>query len=125
MQRHPTPVDPDGWCDAGAGMSDCNRDLTGLTDAQRVLSGVEHLVFIFFVDDFALAQVRREFGRVEDPRELVPHAFHAVPELLAALLRPGGRGSGVLRRLLRILRPNRDTCRGPETLSQFSQHFKR
>lgn len=78
--------------------------LTGLADAQRVLGGVEHLILVLFVDDLALAQVRREFGRVEDARELVPHALHAIPQLLAALLRPGGRRA----QLLRLLRPHRD-----------------
>lgn len=60
--------------------------LTSLADAQRVLSGVEHLVFILLVDDLALAQIRGELGRVEDAGELVPHALHAIPELLTALL---------------------------------------
>lgn len=60
--------------------------LTGLADAQRVLGGVEHLILILFIDDLALAQVRGEFGRVEDARELVPHPLHAIPELLASFL---------------------------------------
>lgn len=58
--------------------------LTGLADPQRVLGGVEHLILILFIDDFALAQVWGEFGRIEDACELVPHPLHAIPELLAS-----------------------------------------
>lgn len=40
------------------------RPLTGLADAQGVLRGVEHLIFILFIDDLALPQVGGEFGWV-------------------------------------------------------------
>lgn len=82
--------------------------LTCLADAQRVLCGVEHLIFVLFVNDLALAQIRRELGRVEDARELVPHALHAIPELLAALFRPSGRGAQLLPKHVRLLCPHCD-----------------
>lgn len=78
--------------------------LTGLADAQRILRGVEHLVLVLLVDDLALPQVWRELGRVEDARELVAHSLHALPQLLAALLRPLEGGRGLLRGAL-ALRP--------------------
>lgn len=64
--------------------------LTSLADAQGVLRGVEHLVLILFIDDLALSQVRCEFSWVQDARELVSPTLHALPQLLTALLRPGG-----------------------------------
>lgn len=87
--------------------------LTGLADAQRILRGVEHLVLVLLVDDLALPQVRRELGRVEDARELVPHSLHALPQLLAALLRPLWGGPGLLRGAV-TLQPVGVAWMGPE-----------
>lgn len=88
--------------------------LTGLADAQWVLCGVEHLIFILFIDDLALAQIRSEFGRVEDACELVPYPLHAIPKLLTALLWPLGSRLHLLLSYVCLLCPNCDTCKRPK-----------
>ena len=95
--------------------------LTSLADAQGVLCGVEHLIFILFIDDLALPQIWGEFGRVQDACEFVSYSFHPIPQLLTALLCPGGGGVNLL--LLDYfptLCPSCDTCKRPQTL-QFKE----
>ena len=46
--------------------------LTGAVDTAREAVGAQHLLLVLLVDDPALAQIRRELGRVEGARQPVP-----------------------------------------------------
>lgn len=69
--------------------------LTGAVDAAREAVGAQHLLLVLLVDDPALAQIRRELGRVEGARQPVPDALDPLPQRVLLGLGPRA-GPGLL-----------------------------
>lgn len=63
--------------------------LTGAVYTAREAVGAQHLLLVLLVDDPALAQIRRELGRVEGARQPVPDALDPLPQRVLLRLGPG------------------------------------
>jgi hypothetical protein len=81
------------WSGPRKGEETPGGGLTGTVSAARETVGAEHLLLVLFVQDAALAQIRRELGRIQGARQSVPDALDPLPQRVLFGLRPRTRPS--------------------------------